>query len=108
LWLSDVSVYSKNNQYDDLHRLLYRLATSTGTEVTYNVCVDRVSVDNNAETVRAFLENGEVTTADIIIGADGYRSIVRDVVTKRDNNGRPSGTTVLTWVASCLLRKISW
>jgi 2-polyprenyl-6-methoxyphenol hydroxylase-like FAD-dependent oxidoreductase len=68
--------------------------------------VTKVSVDHNAQTARAFLANGKVMMADIIIGADGYKSIVRDAVTKRDNNGKPSGMSVLTWVASsCLSQK---
>jgi salicylate hydroxylase len=76
--------------------MLYKLATSTGTKVTYDASVTTVSVDEDAQTARALLANGEIMEADIIIGADGYRSTVRDVVTNRDNEGTPSGTSVLT------------
>jgi salicylate hydroxylase len=83
-------------KYDDLHRLLYRLATSTGTKVVHGACVTQVSVDYGAQISHALLANGEVMNADIIIGADGHKSIVRDVVTKQNNIGKPSGMSVLT------------
>ena len=92
------------NKYGDLHRMLYKLAISTGTKIAYNAPVTTVSVDEDGETARALLANGEILEADIIIGADGYRSIVRDVVTDRDDDGTPSGMSVLTCVARCFLR----
>ena len=58
-----------------------------------------VSVDEDTETARALLANGEIMSADIIIGADGYRSVVRDVITDRENDGTPSGMSIFTWVA---------
>jgi salicylate hydroxylase len=81
-------------KYDDLHRILYRLATSAGTNVTYNAPVITVSV-RESQTALAVLADGEVIKADVIVGTDGYRSVVRDVVSDRDNNGTPTGMSVL-------------
>lgn len=40
------------------------------------------------------LSTGKVLTADIVIGADGPRSIVRPVVLDRNDDAEPSGITV--------------
>jgi salicylate hydroxylase len=58
--------------------------------------VTTVSVDETTETAHALLSNGEVMKAHIIIGADGYSSVVRDVITDRDNEGTPSGMSIYT------------
>jgi salicylate hydroxylase len=62
----------------------------------YNSSVTTVSVDEESQTAHAFLANGEIMKADIIVGADGYRSVVRDVVTNQNNDGKPGGLSVLT------------
>lgn len=58
----------------DYQKLLYKAAVEMGVEYRMNCRVD--SVDDESITVR--LVTGEKYTADIIIGADGIRSRVRD------------------------------
>lgn len=83
--------------------MLHRLATSAGAKVIYDASVTTVSVDEETETAHALLANGEVMKADIIIGADGYRSVVRDVITDQDNDGTPSGMSILRYAPHFLL-----
>jgi len=82
--------------YDDLHRMLYKLATSVGAKFIYDTTVTTVSIDEDSAMAHALLANGEVLEADIIIGADGYRSVVRDVITDSTNEGIPSGLSTYT------------
>ncbi len=44
------------------------------------------------------LSNGDVLIADILIGADGYKSIVRDVVLGEEDCAKPGGMTLYTGV----------
>lgn len=83
-------------KYDDLHRMLYKLATTAGANVIYDTVVTTVSLGEDLDVARALLANGDVLEADIIIGADGYTSVVRDVITNRKNEGTPSGLGVYT------------
>ncbi|KAH9840023.1 FAD/NAD(P)-binding domain-containing protein [Rhodofomes roseus] len=83
--------------HEDLHRLLYTLATSAGVRVDFNTEV--VAVHQGTEQVpnpSVSLLNGEVVTADFLIGADGPRSIVRKAVLGREDNAEPSFLTVYT------------
>ncbi|KAI9507583.1 FAD/NAD-P-binding domain-containing protein [Russula earlei] len=85
----------------DLLEILYRLASSAGTCVKFGVTVEAVEPPREAPpengpistsiagpsshtrpSVR--LKTGEVLYADVIIGADGRRSIVRRVVTDEE------------------------
>lgn len=75
--------------------MLYKLATSTGATVTFDTSVTTVSTDES-DIPHALLANGEVLKADVIIGADGSNSAVRDAVTDQENEGRPSGMSVFT------------
>jgi len=85
-----------STQYDDLHRMLYKLATSAGATVIYDTAVTTVSINETSDRAHALLANGEVMNADIIIGADGYGSVVRDVITNQENEGTSSGLSVFT------------
>lgn len=83
--------------HEDLHRLLYKLAKSAGVRVDFDTEVTAVhqgteKVPNPSVT----LANGEVITADFLIGADGPRSIVRPVVLGRPDNAEPTILTVYT------------
>lgn len=72
----------------DYIRLLYEAATEMG--VVYKTNSRAVSVDQ--ETVTVMVETGEVYSADVIVGADGIRSVVRDtaVVTSETVESTPS------------------
>lgn len=76
--------------------MLYKLATSVGAKFIYDTTVTTVSIDEDSAMAHALLANGEVLEADIIIGADGYRSVVRDVITDSTNEGIPSGLSTYT------------
>jgi salicylate hydroxylase len=86
-------------QHVDLLEVLFRLASSAGARVNFGVTVESVEAARETPpetrktntgpasrtlrpTVR--LRTGEVLHADVIIGADGRRSIVRRVVTDED------------------------
>lgn len=73
-------------------RLLYKLAVSAGAKIDFGVQVASVKPGNPKPTVE--LLTGELLTADIVIGADGPRSIVRPIVTKRPDDAYPSGYTI--------------
>ncbi|KAF8636411.1 hypothetical protein AX17_003593 [Amanita inopinata Kibby_2008] len=66
----------------DLHQLLYDLACSVGAIVSFDAGVASVSVDleNDEEIPVVTLEDGTRLTADLVIGADGSNSIVREAV----------------------------
>lgn len=77
--------------------MVYRLATSTGrVKVSFNTPVTTVSIDEKSGRPHALLANGEFIQADVIIGADGYKSVVREVVTDQEFEGTPTGMTVWT------------
>lgn len=81
--------------------MLYKLATEAGATVRFNTEVTSIqqgsaSIPNPSIT----LANGDVLTADILIGADGYKSQVRDVVLDEEDNARPAGMTLYTGVVS--------
>lgn len=71
---------------------MYRLAVDSGAKVDFGVTVVSVSRGDPKPTVK--LSTGEVLTADIIIGADGPRSLVRSVVLRREDDAKPSGFTI--------------
>ncbi|KZT70824.1 FAD/NAD(P)-binding domain-containing protein [Daedalea quercina L-15889] len=83
--------------HEDLHRLLYKLATKAGVRVDLNTEV--ISVHQGSGGVpnpSVSLSTGEVITADFLIGADGPRSVVRRVVLGREDIVEPSCLTVYT------------
>ncbi|KAH9942535.1 FAD/NAD-P-binding domain-containing protein [Epithele typhae] len=71
----------------DLIRLLYKTAKEAGAQITFG-----------AEVV-VTLANGDVLTCDILIGADGVRSRVREVVLEDDDDClEPAGMTLYTGI----------
>jgi salicylate hydroxylase len=46
------------------------------------------------EVASATLSSGEVISGDIVIGADGVESMVRDLVLGHHDDGVPTGTAV--------------
>ncbi|KAG6849360.1 hypothetical protein H0H93_009103 [Arthromyces matolae] len=61
----------------DFRRLLYNAAVSLGADVRLGTSV--ASIDPEAQTVT--LENGDVLSADVIIGADGAHGMARRLIT---------------------------
>jgi len=76
--------------------MLHDLALSAGASITLNAEVTSVSFDTSKRLPTAVLADGTVLNADLVIGADGYRSIVRETVTGEPDNGQPSGQTYFT------------
>lgn len=65
----------------DLHRLLCKLALSVGATISTGAKVSSITIQrNNGERPRITLEDGTHLTADLVIGADGSRSLVREAV----------------------------
>ncbi|KAI8985783.1 FAD/NAD-P-binding domain-containing protein [Trametes punicea] len=87
--------------HDDIVRMLYNLATGAGARVDFHTEVTAVhpgsdSVPNPSVT----LANGDVLTADMIVGADGYRSLVREVVLDEEDMAKPGGMILYTGVVN--------
>lgn len=79
-------------KHEDVLKLLYNLATQSGATIDFGVIVEAVIPGNPNPTVK--LSTGETLTADIVIGADGPRSMVRNVVLAQEDDAKPSGLTV--------------
>ncbi|KAF7419417.1 hypothetical protein PC9H_002007 [Pleurotus ostreatus] len=60
-------------QHGDLRRILFDAALRAGVEFKYSMKVTKVDPD----AVAVHLEDGQVRSADVIVGADGHESIVR-------------------------------
>ena len=91
-----------DGQHADLLDVLFSLASSAGARVNFGVTVESVEParENPSETGRmgtpiagpasrtlrpaVRLNTGEILHADVIIGADGPRSVVRPVVSDED------------------------
>ncbi|KAJ5536257.1 hypothetical protein N7513_009443 [Penicillium frequentans] len=83
-------IYHRN----DLHEALKSAATSshrTGEPATIRVSSRVVSCDPSEGKVT--LENGEVLTADVIIGADGIHSVLRKSVIEDEPAAMPTGSS---------------
>ncbi|KAH7927839.1 FAD/NAD(P)-binding domain-containing protein [Leucogyrophana mollusca] len=90
--------------YADLHSILHAAALAAGAHISYNATV--VSVLANPPRVR--LANGEELQADMVIGADGPHSLVRDAIEgERENNvsDRSSLSTYLATIPREQLKK---
>lgn len=84
-------------QHNDLTQLLYKLATGAGAIVDFNTEITSVRPgDDNTPNTSVTLANGSVLYGDIIIGADGCQSVVREVVLDGEDRPRPGGLTVYT------------
>ncbi|KAI0741980.1 FAD/NAD(P)-binding domain-containing protein [Daedaleopsis nitida] len=84
---------------DDLVRLLYKLAVEAGAKIRVHSKVQSIHPGTTrASRPRVVLEDGEVLEADIVIGADGNKSTVREVVLGEKDQARPGGMTLYTGV----------
>ncbi|KAF7324441.1 3-hydroxybenzoate 6-hydroxylase 1 [Mycena venus] len=79
--------------YDELYQMLHRLALSVGAVITFNAAVTGA---DSATIPSVYLENGTTLTADLIIGADGGKSIIREVLTETEDTAADSGHTWYT------------
>ncbi|KAI6011791.1 hypothetical protein EDC04DRAFT_2609745 [Pisolithus marmoratus] len=70
----------------DLHRMLYELA-----EPHVNIRTNCRVVSMNPSTPSLTLRSGEVVHADLVIGADGVKSITRHYVVGRPDEPTPTG-----------------
>lgn len=74
--------------------MLYNLAVSSGAEIILGAAVTAVTPGEPKPSIT--LASGEVHTADIVLGADGPNSFIREVVLGEDSEeGKPSGYSVL-------------
>ncbi|KAJ7067389.1 hypothetical protein C8F01DRAFT_1342386, partial [Mycena amicta] len=75
----------------DVHNELRRLATEEGLgpPVELRLGSKVVSCDSDAGTIT--LENGEIVTADLVVGADGVHSIVRSSILGQEVHAEPTG-----------------
>lgn len=80
-------------QHEDVHRIVHDLAASVGVRISFGAQVTEVTPGSPRPSVT--LTSGEVIEADIVIGCDGPRSLVRPVVVGEDE-GEPEveGVTV--------------
>ncbi|KAI0091408.1 FAD/NAD-P-binding domain-containing protein [Irpex rosettiformis] len=79
--------------HSDVHRIVYQLAIEAGVRIDFGAKVTEVSPGDPRPSVT--LANGEVVTADVVVGADGPRSIVRPVVVgEEEDDPEPEGVTV--------------
>ncbi|WP_430336172.1 FAD-dependent monooxygenase [Rhodococcus sp. ACT016] len=62
----------------DLHRVLLTRATAKG--ITVRTGISPKSIDDLADTARVEFDDGSVGEFDLVIGADGLRSTVREMV----------------------------
>jgi salicylate hydroxylase len=97
-------------QYADLLDVLFRLASSAGARVNFGVTVESVEPARETGTINTpiagpasrtlrptvRLKTGERFHADVIIGADGRRSMIRRVVTDKDDEPEANGLSVYT------------
>ena len=76
--------------------MLYRLALTSGVQVDFGMTVVGVTPGEPRPSIT--LSTGEVLTADLIVGADGPTSLVRDVVLGRVDDAEPEGMTIFAGV----------
>ncbi|KAI0731119.1 FAD/NAD(P)-binding domain-containing protein [Earliella scabrosa] len=85
--------------HDDLIQLLYKLATGAGARVDLNAAVATIHPGTDAQpNPKVVLTSGEILYANIIIGADGSQSMVREVVLGEPDRPKPGGLTVYVGV----------
>ncbi|TFK32800.1 hypothetical protein BDQ12DRAFT_638327 [Crucibulum laeve] len=82
---------------DDLHNALLTRAASVGVTVSFNTTVNSVFVNKETGQPSARLADGTVLSADLLIGADGQTSRVREYVAGVPDYGVPSGQVYHTF-----------
>ncbi|KAJ6473164.1 hypothetical protein C8R45DRAFT_1103744 [Mycena sanguinolenta] len=79
-------------RFDDLYQMLRDLALSVGTTISFNSTVTAVK----STPTPCVHVNGTSLTADLIIGADGPKSLMREFVTEEEDTGTNGGHTFYT------------
>jgi hypothetical protein len=82
--------------HGDLLRLFYKLCLSVGVTVNFNAAAITIRVNDDAEKIEVKTRNGRVYSADVLVGADGFGSIVREKVLGKRDYGVNSGMSVYT------------
>jgi salicylate hydroxylase len=82
--------------HGDLLRLFYKLCLSVGVTVNFNAAAIAIRVNEDAEKIEVKTMNGRVYSADVLVGADGFGSIVREKVLGKRDYGINSGMSVYT------------
>ncbi|KAH7890744.1 hypothetical protein F5I97DRAFT_1974631 [Phlebopus sp. FC_14] len=67
--------------YQDLHAILLSAALDAGVQILYDTAVTQVS----SNPARVEIASGETFAADLIIGADGTHSIIREAIEGGEN-----------------------
>ncbi|KAI0730565.1 FAD/NAD(P)-binding domain-containing protein [Earliella scabrosa] len=85
----------------DLVQLLHTLAVGAGARIDLNTEVVSISQGTSSSpNPSVTLANGEVLSADLLIGADGTKSMVRDAAFPNEIHVKPSGLTIYTGIVS--------
>ncbi|KAI0738683.1 FAD/NAD-P-binding domain-containing protein [Daedaleopsis nitida] len=83
--------------HGDLLRMLYQLAVGAGARVDFNTTASSIQPGSGEHLGPSItLANGEIIRPDLLVGADGSKSIVRDVIAPRTESVQRSGLTVYT------------
>ncbi|TBU24709.1 hypothetical protein BD311DRAFT_671189 [Dichomitus squalens] len=84
---------------NDLVRILHRLATDAGAIVDFHAEVTSVQQGTEEDPKPAVtLATGEIIKADVLVGADGCKSLVRKVVLEEEDCAEPVRMTLYTGV----------
>ncbi|RSL53257.1 hypothetical protein CEP54_010503 [Fusarium duplospermum] len=75
----------------DLHQALLDRAIELGADLRTNACVTKVRVGDADTSASVTLESGETLDCDLLIGADGIRSRVRNSIFPDFEAPRPTG-----------------
>lgn len=86
------------SKYNDLHLALHRLAVSAGVTITFKTLIRNVYFNEEKRQPVVVLEDGTTLSADVVIGADGYRSVVRKIVAPEADAGVETNHSFYTWV----------
>jgi salicylate hydroxylase len=78
--------------------MLYKLAVSVGAKIIFNSGITSVSVDEVNERPFVTLADGSIIEADVVLGADGYQSLVRSYVNAMEGDVEETGQSFYTCV----------
>jgi len=85
-------------RHGDLHSLLYELARKAGVTFKFHSKVMRV--DPHQATV--LLNDGSKLSGDVVVGADGYRSVVRSCILSPNSEESVPQSTLDKWLSLSL------
>lgn len=97
-WNLPATANVRRIQHDDVQSMLYDLAVSVGAKVIFNTPITSVAIDDIRERPYVTLVDGSIIEADVVLGADGSNSIVRDYVNGGKDNVEEIGQSFYTCV----------